>query len=77
MNDRITDFLGPSSLPQPNAESIYDSKLFGPLFQELVPDSVPGFELDSAEKAKMEELWPAGASAANEVRAFLSYHEDL
>lgn len=67
MNARIVEYIGPASNPQPNAEGIRDSTIYGSLFNTPVPERVAGFELEDADKVKMEEIWPAGTEAAKDV----------
>ncbi|KAF7352679.1 Deoxyribodipyrimidine photo-lyase [Mycena venus] len=72
LNANIPYFLENCRQPHPNSESVRTTAKFGPLFDSLVPESVPGFELDPADRAKMEQVWPAGEAAASEMlRRFL------
>ncbi|KAG9051014.1 hypothetical protein FS837_000122 [Tulasnella sp. UAMH 9824] len=48
--------------PVANDASIHKHPQFGPLFHESIPDAIPGFECEDADK--MAELWPAGTDAA-------------
>lgn len=52
---------------QPNAKSIYESELYGPLFNNPVPSSLEGFELSEKEKENMANFFPAGEDAAVQV----------
>lgn len=67
MNRAPDKYIKESPEPSSNQESIRQDKKFSALFGTSVPDAVPGFELDEKEGAKMEEYWPAGELAANEV----------
>lgn len=51
----------------PNTSAARKHKALAPLFDEDVPESIEGFELDSAEKAKMAKMWPVGADVAEQV----------
>ncbi|KAG9219001.1 hypothetical protein CCMSSC00406_0001411 [Pleurotus cornucopiae] len=51
----------------PNAKSIYESELYGPLFNTPVPSSLEGFELSKKEKENMVNFFPAGEDAAIQV----------
>ncbi|KAJ7638961.1 FAD binding domain of DNA photolyase-domain-containing protein [Roridomyces roridus] len=73
LNGNIPHFLENCPKPHPNEDSVRKSTRFGPLFDTAVPESLPGFELDKANRAKMEQVWPAGESAALQVlQRFLS-----
>jgi deoxyribodipyrimidine photo-lyase len=41
--------------------------IYGPLFNTPIPDKVEGFTLEDTDKRKMEEIWPAGTQAAQDV----------
>ena len=75
VNDKLDHYLKEVARPTANDPSVRKSKIFAPLFEAEVPASIPGFELDDAEKEKMAEVWPAGESAAREVSgsAFLVF----
>lgn len=66
-NQNLGHYLHEASFPEANEGSIRESEIFGPLFETPIPDSIPGFELEAADKAKMAEIWPEGESKANEV----------
>lgn len=51
----------------PNHSSARTHKALAPLFNETVPESIAGFELDPAEKTKMEEMWPVGEDIPEQV----------
>ena len=72
MNARIAQYIAIVPPPQPNAENIHESTLYGPLFDTPVPDAVEGFEMEDTDKRKMEDVWPAGTEAAKDVGVFLS-----
>jgi deoxyribodipyrimidine photo-lyase len=67
VNDKLDHYLKEAADPTANDPSVRESEVFGPLFETEIPTSIPGFELDDADKAKMAEVWPAGESAAREV----------
>ncbi|KAF8195756.1 FAD binding domain of DNA photolyase-domain-containing protein [Mycena galopus ATCC 62051] len=67
LNANIPHFLENCAEPHPNSESVHTSAKFEVLFDSSVPESVPGFELDAADRAKMKEVWPAGEASANEM----------
>ncbi|KAJ7904641.1 FAD binding domain of DNA photolyase-domain-containing protein [Mycena olivaceomarginata] len=67
LNANIPHFLENYPEPHPNSESVHTMAKFGALFDSLVPESVVSFELDPADRAKMEQVWPAGETAANEI----------
>ncbi|KAJ7682673.1 DNA photolyase, FAD-binding/Cryptochrome [Mycena polygramma] len=67
LNANIPHFLENCPKPHPNPESVRSSAKFAPLFDSVVPESVPGFELDPADRAMMEKVWPAGETAASEI----------
>lgn len=68
INANISYYLEDCPPPLPNNESIRYSDLFGTLFDVPVPNVVEGFELDSADRAIMEKVWPEGEDVATEVR---------
>ncbi|KAF7292369.1 Deoxyribodipyrimidine photo-lyase [Mycena chlorophos] len=67
LNANVLGFLQKSQDPEPNDESIRQSSRFGRLFESTVPDSIEGFELEDADKKKMDEIWPAGEEKAHEI----------
>ncbi|KAJ7047244.1 FAD binding domain of DNA photolyase-domain-containing protein [Mycena alexandri] len=67
LNADIPHFLEDCSKPHPNRESVRATAKFAKLFDSEVPESVPGFELDSADRTKMKQVWPAGETAANDI----------
>ncbi|KAJ6539467.1 DNA photolyase, FAD-binding/Cryptochrome [Mycena capillaripes] len=67
LNANIPHFLETCPGPHPNAESVRATPKFSALFDSVVPESVPGFELDPADREKMEQVWPAGETAATEI----------
>ncbi|KAJ6515767.1 FAD binding domain of DNA photolyase-domain-containing protein [Mycena sanguinolenta] len=66
LNANIPHFLENCPEPQPNSESVHTMPKFKELFDSPVPESVLGFELDPADRAKMERVWPAGEDSADE-----------
>ncbi|KAJ7498792.1 FAD binding domain of DNA photolyase-domain-containing protein [Mycena latifolia] len=75
LNANIPHYLENCPSPHSNSESVRTSPKFGPLFESLVPESVPGFELDAVDRAKMEEVWPAGETKAQEVGSNMTHDE--
>ncbi|KAJ7764998.1 FAD binding domain of DNA photolyase-domain-containing protein [Mycena maculata] len=67
LNANTPHYLANYPKPHPNPESVRTSLKFAPLFDSVVPESVPGFELDPADRAKMEEVWPAGETVAHDI----------
>ncbi|KAJ7129542.1 FAD binding domain of DNA photolyase-domain-containing protein [Mycena epipterygia] len=67
LNADIPYYLENCPNPHPNPESVRTSAKFSALFDSLVPDSVPGFELHRADRAKMEQVWPAGETKAQDI----------
>lgn len=67
INADIPYYLEDHPSPTPNNESIRSSDLFGPLFDVPVPTVIEGFELDDADRAIMEKVWPVGEEVAAEV----------
>ncbi|KAJ7094646.1 FAD binding domain of DNA photolyase-domain-containing protein [Mycena belliarum] len=73
LNADIPHYLEDCPAPHANSESVRDSPELSGLFDSLVPESVPGFELDAADRAKMEEVWPAGETKAQDIlKRFIS-----
>ncbi|KAG8956660.1 hypothetical protein FRC04_000138 [Tulasnella sp. 424] len=56
------EYLKEASAPVANDSSIHKHTKFGSLFHAPIPDAIPGFECEDAEK--MADLWPAGTDAA-------------
>lgn len=72
MTPRLEEFSKDYPLPAANEDGIRQNLVLGKLFEEQVPDSVPGYELPSEEyKQNIHHLFPAGADAAEEVRCRL------
>ncbi|KAJ7781112.1 DNA photolyase, FAD-binding/Cryptochrome [Mycena metata] len=67
LNADIPHFLENCSKPHPNSESVRKTAKFAKLFDSEVPESVSGFEMDPADHTKMEQVWPAGETAANDI----------
>ncbi|KAJ7276521.1 DNA photolyase, FAD-binding/Cryptochrome [Mycena haematopus] len=67
LNANIPHFLENCPEPHPNSESVHTKAKFEVLFDSVVPESIVGFELGPADRAKMEEVWPAGETKANEI----------
>ncbi|KAJ7684059.1 DNA photolyase, FAD-binding/Cryptochrome [Mycena rosella] len=67
LNANIPYYLEDCPPPRANSESVRGSPKFGALFDTPVPVSVAGFELDPADRAKMEEVWPAGETKAQDI----------
>ncbi|WVR08725.1 hypothetical protein IAU60_005783 [Kwoniella sp. DSM 27419] len=63
--DQEPSLLNLSPDPQPNPESIKQDERFGKLFQDDVPVSIEGFEME--EKELFEEIWPEGTERAKEL----------
>lgn len=59
------EYLKEASVPVANDSSIHEHTKFGQLFHDPIPDAIPGFECEDAEK--MADLWPAGTDAALKV----------
>ncbi|KIO30217.1 hypothetical protein M407DRAFT_69379 [Tulasnella calospora MUT 4182] len=56
------DYFKEACAPVANDPSVHKHSMFGPLFHDSIPDAIPGFECEDADK--MAELWPAGTDAA-------------
>ncbi|KAJ7507943.1 FAD binding domain of DNA photolyase-domain-containing protein [Mycena galericulata] len=67
LSANIPHYLENCPKPHPNPESVRKSIKIAPLFDSLVPESVTGFELDPADRAKMEQVWPAGETVAHDI----------
>ncbi|KAG8772396.1 hypothetical protein FRC15_002759 [Serendipita sp. 397] len=48
-----------------NPSSVRVDKKFAPLFDTTIPNHIPGYELEDADR--MEALWPAGTDVAREI----------
>ncbi|PWO00508.1 hypothetical protein FA09DRAFT_294029 [Tilletiopsis washingtonensis] len=59
------ELLDESPLPERNDASIRKDSKLGKLFEQEVPEAVPGFECEDREY--MHKLWPAGSDAARRV----------
>jgi deoxyribodipyrimidine photo-lyase len=68
LNANIPYYLENCPTPHANSEAVRTIVPFAALFDTSVPESVPGFELDPADRAKMQEVWPAGEIKARDVR---------
>lgn len=53
-----------------NVETVtdhYACPVYGPIFEEEVPESVKGFELEKEDRELMIKLWPAGSDVAEKI----------
>lgn len=66
-NANLAHYLGAPEHPDANEPSVRESSTFGHLFATEIPASIPGFELDDTDKAKMAEIWPEGEERAREI----------
>ncbi|KAJ6598937.1 FAD binding domain of DNA photolyase-domain-containing protein [Mycena vulgaris] len=67
LNANIPYYLENCPAPHANPESVRTLAQFSALFDTPVPHSIPGFELDPVDRAKMEEVWPAGEPKAHDI----------
>lgn len=69
--DKHPECLVQAPAIQANPASIRDDKKYTSLFDVTIPQHLPGFELEDAEK--MEKCWPAGTDAARDaLKRFLT-----
>ncbi|KAH7914230.1 DNA photolyase, FAD-binding/Cryptochrome [Hygrophoropsis aurantiaca] len=67
LNAHLSDYLGEAALPSANPITVRTNTIIVPCFNATVPNKVEGFELDTADKAIMSKLWPAGTDAAEQI----------
>ena len=57
-----------------NTASVREHKVYGPVFDNTVPEKVEGFAMDDPEgRERIRICWPAGEDAAKQVRAALEH----
>ncbi|KAJ3774477.1 DNA photolyase, FAD-binding/Cryptochrome [Lentinula raphanica] len=67
LNEDLDRYLQAFPNPQPNVDGVREDPEFSKLFQCKVPQSIPGFELDSDDHQMMVKVWPAGEEVARQV----------
>ena len=69
MSEDLQAYSKDYPLPAANGDAIRKDPVLGQLFQDQVPESIPGYELPSEEyKQKVLLLHPTGTAAAEQVR---------
>lgn len=68
LSDDLEEASKEYPLPSANDDSIRSDKVLGKLFEEKVPESVPGYEVEDDEfRQTLKDLFPPGTEAAEEA----------